>query len=502
MPTKKIYTNTLAQIWGKVLTALISIFMIKVITSYLDIEWYGLYSKIYNYLSIFSVIADLGLYTITVRELSKYSEDEKMVAKISGNILSLRTLSGIIIIISSLVVWVFLSGYNSKEALIGIFITWLFTLAWLINSSLMSYLQANLKAEFSIISNTLGKLITFSMILLFALYLPTLLHTDKFTLVMFAGLIGNILMTGLTWWYANKYHPVRFAWDTTYIKHILTISLPYGLALFLNVIFFKVDTILLSLMTEEKNADTVVALYSLPMKIVEVGMMYGTIFLNSLLPILTQAIEKKDDIKVHSLTSHAFQLLFFFGVGIASFLYINAGDVIRLISTEAYVHEIVFGHTSVEAMRIVVWIFLFYFLSSLFIFTLIAKNEQKKMLSINAIIAGINIIGNIIIIPQYSFIGSAYVTLISQILLLIFTWHATRKNILLWDVVKSSICTLFFAGIAFIIISIVQTSSILPSLSNLSGSIERICILWWLFSIIYIWTNGWIYYYYKKIRRQ
>ena len=83
MPTRKIYTNTLAQIGGKILTAIISIAMIKLLTNYLDIAGYGLYSKIYNYLSIFSVIADLGLYTITVRELSAHADDRDMVRKIS-----------------------------------------------------------------------------------------------------------------------------------------------------------------------------------------------------------------------------------------------------------------------------------------------------------------------------------------------------------------------------------------------------------------------------------
>lgn len=48
------------------------------------------------------MIADLGLYTITVRELSVHAKDEVMVAKIAANILSLRTLSGVIIIVLSL----------------------------------------------------------------------------------------------------------------------------------------------------------------------------------------------------------------------------------------------------------------------------------------------------------------------------------------------------------------------------------------------------------------
>jgi O-antigen/teichoic acid export membrane protein len=143
-------------------------------------------------------------------------------------------------------------------------------------------------------------------------------------------------MTGLTWWYTQKFHPIRFGWDTTYIKHILSISLPYGLALFLNAIFFKVDTILLSVLENRAYADIAVALYALPMKIVEVGMMYGTIFLNSLLPVLTTAIDKNDTQKTKSLTKNAFQILFSFGAGISLFLYLFRSEIIHIISTPEY----------------------------------------------------------------------------------------------------------------------------------------------------------------------
>ncbi len=171
MPTRKIYTNTLAQIGAKILTALISIYLIKILTGYLDIAGYGLYSKIYNYLSIFAVIADLGLYTITVRELTKHQDNREMVARISGNVLSLRALSGVLIIGLSLSIAPFLTGYDSPTALIGIGIVSLFTLAGLINSSLMSYLQATLHTEFSLVANTAGKLLTLGMIL-FLSYIP------------------------------------------------------------------------------------------------------------------------------------------------------------------------------------------------------------------------------------------------------------------------------------------------------------------------------------------
>lgn len=432
MPNRKIYSNTIAQIGWKIITALISIFLIKVLTSYLDVAWYGLYSKIYNYLSIFAVIADLGLYTITVRELTKYADDKKMISKISGNILSLRTLSGIIIVFLSLAIAPFLTGYDSYMALLGIFIVSLFTLVWLINSSLMSYLQAILHTEFSIIANTCGKLLTFGMILMFAAIIyPKHIATENeiFSSVMIAWLTGNILMTGITWWYASKYQKIRFAWDLEYIKHILKISLPYWLALFLGVIFFKVDIILLSLLEDPTIANESIALYALPMKIVEVGMMYGTIFLNSLLPVLTTAIEKKDQKKIESLTWKGFELLFSSGLAIAIFIFAYTPEIIRIISTESFMNTTVMWYSAIDAMRIVIWIFLFYFVSSLSTYIMIARSEQSRMMWINGTIAIVNIIGNILLIPYFSFIGSAWVTLVTQALLMIITWWFVRDTI-------------------------------------------------------------------------
>ncbi len=58
---------------------------------------------------------------------------------------------------------------------------------------------------------------------------------------------------------------------------------------------------MLSIM-DKTDPDTVIALYSLPMKIIEVGMMYGTIFLNSFLPVLTAAIADKNLRETKNLT--------------------------------------------------------------------------------------------------------------------------------------------------------------------------------------------------------
>jgi hypothetical protein len=51
----------------------------------------------------------------------------------------------------------------------------------------------------------------------------------------------------LNFFYAKRIAKFWFAFDWDYIKHIFKISLPYGLALFLSIVYFKVDVILLSI---------------------------------------------------------------------------------------------------------------------------------------------------------------------------------------------------------------------------------------------------------------
>ncbi len=133
------------------------------------------------------------------------------------------------------------------------------------------------------------------------------------------------------------------------------------------------DIILLSILEPADIADTSIALYALPMKIVEVGMMYGTVFLNSLLPVMTTAIEQKDAGRVAKLTRHAFRILFAGGITISGLLVLFAPWVIALISTPEFASETVMGYGSADALEIVGWIFLVYFISSLYTYILIAR---------------------------------------------------------------------------------------------------------------------------------
>ena len=136
-------------------------------------------------------------------------------------------------------------------------------------------------------------------------------------------------------------------------------------------------------------------------------------------------------------------------------------------------------------MHIVIWIFLFYFVSSLSTYIMIARSEQTRMMWINGVIAIVNIIGNLIFIPYYSFVGSAWVTLITQILLMSITWWWVRDTI---EIKKSILFVVFMTLVAAI--SVWISSYIISSLfltdPSLMATTLRVTIGGIIFGSLYL----------------
>lgn len=480
---KKIASNTISQILSKVFTAIISIFLIKALTTYLPVETYWLYNKIYSYLGIFAFLADLWLYTITVREIRAWKEKT---SKIIWNVMTLRMMLWVIIIFLSLIIAYFLPWYNTQVALIAVFITAIFTLFGLLNSSILALMQANMKIEFSLVSRVLGKIVNLWLILLGVYILFPEINKNfelSFSFIMFAGLAWVAINTYLNYLYAKKIDDIRFRFDLDYIKHIFKISLPYWIALFLSVVYFKIDIVLLSLIETQAKSDTSIALYSVPMRIIEVLMVLSGFFLNSVLPMMSKSFALKELEKIWKILSNSYKTLLAFWFSIVALGSVFKNDIIRLVATPDYIDNIKYVYTSSDVFTVTLFILLFYFISQLFIYTLIASENQKRLLYINMFVAVFNIIWNILIIPKYSFLGSAYITVASQIILLIMLIYFSR------DIYKFRFPIFYTIRVIWISLIIFFLWRFLIDFKDL-GIIWNILIYWW-----FLWSIMWAYYF-------
>ena len=445
---RKILSNTVAQIIGKVLVAILGLAVVKISTNYLSVEGYGEYTIIYEFLAFFGIAADLGLFTIAVREMS---EDETKIAKIIGNILSLRTILVFATMLLAIAAVFLMPNYKGTHVPLGVAVASITVFLTIINGTVTSVLQTKLKMELASFTTVLGKIVSvgFMFYVIFWGY-PTDSETGFFMLLV-AGILGNFVMLMTTTHYVRKITPLTYRFDIDIWKSVLIKSLPYGLALILNTVYFRIDSILLSVMKGQHE----VGIYGVAMKMLETFAILPLYFMNSVLPVLTRAIKEKSD-KYKKVISYAFDFLAAISIPMVVGGVILAYPIIFVVSTPEFLSRLTEGfYGSDIAFQILIFALLFQFLNVLFAFILIAVNKQSRLLYINGACAVFNIAANLVVIPYYGFRGAAVTSVLSELFILIFTYYVARKylefSVSLKNIGKIIISSLVMGAVIYIL---------------------------------------------------
>ncbi|MDA1061025.1 MAG: flippase [bacterium] len=423
---RKILGNTIAQVFGKVLVAILGLVVVKISTSYLSVEGYGEYILVYEFLAFFGIAADLGLFTIAVKEMS---EDEDQIPKIIGNILSLRTILVLATMMVAIILAFLIPKYQGTRIPIGVAIASITVIITILNGTISSVLQTKLKMQIASFTTVLGKLISVAFMAYVVFYGFPEDTTTGFYMLLVAGVIGNFIMLLTTNYYVRKITPLKYRFDIDLWKKVLKKSLPYGIALILNTIYFRIDSILISLMRGQEE----VGIYGVAMKMLEHFAILPLYFMNSVLPVLTKAIKEKTCLpagkadKYKEIIRYAFDFLAALAVPMVVGGVILAFPIIFVIATPEFLSRLGEGfYGSDIAFQILIFALLFQFLNVLFAFILIALDKQTKLLYINGACVIFNLVANIIVIPTYGFRGAAVTSVLSELCILIGTYSVAK----------------------------------------------------------------------------
>lgn len=419
---RKILSNTMFQIAGRAGTAMLSLVVIKVITSYLSVGKYGEYTNVYEFLALFAIIADFGLYTIAVREMSR---DEKDTPKMLGNILTIRFLVGLIVLTAVIIGGFLVPSHHGTQIPFAIMIATTASFIALINGTITSVLQVQYKMQYAASAQVIGKFIQVGYMLLVAFVLFAHDTFQGFYHLFWAGALGNFSMLLLTFYFVKKFTPIRLRWDWDKIKYLLKQAAPYGFALFLSNIYFRADAILVFNIRGREEA----GLYGVAARMLEALVLLPIFFMNAVLPTLTKHIkEKLASYKTIIQLTFDFQLMLSLPFLVGGF--ILSAPLIHFISKPEFVSRLSEGfYGSDVALQIVLFSFVLIALNVIFNFILIAIGKQSKLVWINGACALFNIIANLIVIPVMGFRGAAYATVASEILVFILVF-ATVKHYL------------------------------------------------------------------------
>lgn len=441
---RKILWNTISQIIGKAIIAIIGVVIIKLITGYLGTTGYGEYTTAFDYLALFTIISDLGLYTIGIREMAK---DNDKVSIIMGNILTVRTAFSIFVICVAGFVAYFIPQYQNSHIPLAIWLAGAAAFFNLLTSIISAVLQVYLKMEYNSLASVIGKVINLAYIV-FVVYFLHPANTDiGFYHLVVAGIVGNGAMLLVTWFYAKKFSPIKFRFDKAFVKDVVIKALPYGVALILNTIYFRIGSFSLSLLRTKAE----VGVYGVPMRMLEAVGVIPLYFMNAVLPVLTRSIARKDG-SHQKIIQLAFDFLVMGSMPIVAGTFALSYPIIYLISSPEFLSNPATGFYGSDAvLPILIFALAFSFINSLFGFILVADNRQMKILTRNAIGACLTVILDFTLIPIFGVRAAAFDNVITECYVALASYfiakHYLKFTIKLNNTFKSAFSAVVMAAV-------------------------------------------------------
>jgi O-antigen/teichoic acid export membrane protein len=410
---RKIAYNTIFSAGARVIAVALSLFSLGIIARYLGKEGFGDYSLILSFLYVFNILADLGLYSLMTREISRPEADEK---KIASNIFTLRIVALFIFLaLAVAMVWVFPYTERVKLGVVIASFGYLFLSA---SQVLMGIFQKHLRIDRAGLADIIGRIIQLGLVIIFIHF-----KLGLFWLLVSLNIscIANFI---LNWIFAKKCVRFGLAFDFPFWKKIIKEAIPIAASIVLTLVYFKFDTIFLSLKFINRsslNQMADVGVYNIAYKILEGLIFFPSMFVGLIMPILSRlAVSDKEQFK--KVFQKTFDVLIIFIVPIVIGLLVLSLPVVVLIGGKDFVD-------SASVLKILSIAVGLIFFGNLFGVSIIALNKQKIGAYIYLSGMVFSIVTNLIFIPKYSYFGAAWTTVATELLVTTLMFWLIYKNI-------------------------------------------------------------------------
>jgi len=448
---QKLAKNTTLLFISQIVNYILGFFITMYTARYLGTAGFGTLAIGLNLAYIFAVFTDLGLGTITTREVSR---DKSLQNKYFSNTSILRIGLALLTFIS-IVLYVNIANFFTHmyppQTVLVIYIIGASIILNGLSGTFTAIFQALQKMEYQSISLIINGILMFIGTLL-------VIYLNK-SIIFFALLyvISNfVCLLFILGVYLRKFSLPKFDFDSTFIKITLLAALPLSVVSIFTLIAFRVDTVLISLLKPSMD----VGIYSASYRLLEVFLFIPAVFTTAVFPVFSQFfVSAKDSLKFTYQKS--FKYLTILSLPVAVGVTLLAQPIILLIYKSSFL-------PSVLVLQILIWTIPITFLNYIFGSILPAMNRQTTLLKITFISMVFNIAVNLVVIPIYSYVGAAVVTVLTEVIVIALCFFVLSKsfcsvnipNVLIKPAIASAVMALFIITVktnlfVVIIISII-----------------------------------------------
>ncbi|MDB6045774.1 MAG: polysaccharide biosynthesis protein [Gammaproteobacteria bacterium] len=380
----KLLGNLGSALVGRIAGALIGVITFSVLARSIGADGLGHYRTVLTMLLFTGVLFDFGLYSITLREISRESGDEP---RILGNAAALRIFATICAVLFLLLV-LLMTDYDATVRY-GVLIAGAGWIGYQLNDVLRAVFQLKLAKHRGAIAETVGALV--------ALLLVTRLAAlDAGTAAMLgATAVGFICTAGLAWYYADRLVSLRLKVELPVWRALIVAGLPVaGSVLLLNV-QLRIDVLLLSIIHDAKQ----VGLYDAPLKLYELLFVIPYLFGGMMMPLFIRDRGDGSGSFGPRLSAAVSASIIISSLAFAV-LFVHAESIVTLLAGEEFAD-------SATPLRILAAAALFAGISAILRFAATALHQPGKMLHVDIIGVSAALLAHAILIPPYGIVGAA-----------------------------------------------------------------------------------------------
>lgn len=393
----------LAQVIARLIGFFYTIFLARNLT----IPEFGLYSVALAYFSLLSTISDFGFNRFLVREIAK---DHLRLSNLVFNVTFLRlTVSSCLFALFAVILYMLdPDKFRVSVSLLMVLAVIPQAVALTLDGLFVALKRLQLSALslvfLSIFTSAIGYFLVLSG------FGPT-----GAAIALILGQLGYlvIIIVILLTQKINLLAEINFK----IIREITLGSLPYGLLGILGMLYFRIDTILLSYL--KGNFDT--GIYSAAYKFLEAAIFIPTALSTALFPVVAK-LYLEDKHKIKSVYFKSFKMMMFAGIVMVVGYLLILPYIIRI-----FLPNYLF---SIEALRILALSLPFIFIHIPGAQILLSTDKYLKPIILLSIFTlSFNIILNLLFIPKYGFIAASWVTVASEALSFVVFFQLLRVKV-------------------------------------------------------------------------
>ena len=403
---RRIYKNTaylgIAEVVSRVLQFAVMLYAARLLSQ----QNFGKFSFALSLSFMAVILADLGINTLLIREISR---NKSLVSKYFINAFSIKI---VLSIITFFIIVAVLNALNYPEITRQIvYIIWLFTIL----STFTELFYSIFRAFEQMFYDAFLKILRMSILAVTGIYVLfkgygviIFSYTFIFTEIIVITIASLIAL--------KKFIKLDIRIDPVFIKSTLKKALPFGLAFIFGGIYFFIGSIMLSKM----KGDVEVAIFSAAYNIALALIFIPTVYINAIYPVLSRYYkESKSGLRL--LYERSFKYLYIAGVPISLGIFMLSDEIIGFLYGTRY-------STSSIALRIISLYLFLKFINFLLGIVLSSIDKQNKRMLGQGITAGISILLNLWLIPLIGFVGAALSTLITEIFLFMIYYLFVSKS--------------------------------------------------------------------------